>query len=357
MNSDPKRAAFVTLWTKIEIYPLSTICHGAGRVPKRAKWTCPAPLEHSEHHPSQRPLAKPARVRESSREAMKRKILALGGALLVALTACSGGSHVADPPSTPPPTTAPPDPYAIPQVITVAYVNSVLAASGSRITATPPGRSRPAQQLRQAVQNLQAIYIDPVYAQPRSTRPKSASEAQSRTCDRHAGDGASRSPDSPPPPHRASSSKPGRIFQHVLIHAAPEAESEYYELVPKPASIDPDHLNPTPWAFAFNVAYMSSTQVASRCALHSYWRLNRRRRVGLRPYKLKRLLGRVALVPSSVGISSAAGTTSSRVRGRRQVLPTRPGCKTSLRPHRRRSSSTWQTGRPVHVWRWALRRV
>jgi hypothetical protein len=61
---------------------------------------------------------------------MKLIYLALGGLLMLLLPACSSPSHAADPPpaSTSPSTTVPAGSYAIPRVITVAYVNSVLKA-------------------------------------------------------------------------------------------------------------------------------------------------------------------------------------------------------------------------------------
>ncbi len=67
-------------------------------------------------------------------------MLVLGGVVLLAVAACSGPSHrsttptsVPAPPTSAPSTSAPStvsatDPYAVPRVITVAYVNSVLAA-------------------------------------------------------------------------------------------------------------------------------------------------------------------------------------------------------------------------------------
>jgi hypothetical protein len=51
----------------------------------------------------------------------------------------------------------------------------------------------------------------------------------------------------------------------VLVHQTPAAASEYYELTPKQADIDPDHLNPTPWAISFNEAYLTPTSIENRC--------------------------------------------------------------------------------------------
>ena len=70
---------------------------------------------------------------------MRRRMLVLGGVVLLAVAACSGPSHrsttptsVPAPPTSAPSTSAPStvsatDPYAVPRVITVAYVNSVLS--------------------------------------------------------------------------------------------------------------------------------------------------------------------------------------------------------------------------------------
>jgi hypothetical protein len=61
---------------------------------------------------------------------MKLIYLAVGGLLIATASACSSPSHAADPRPAPAPasTTVPANPYAVPPVITVAYVDSVLKA-------------------------------------------------------------------------------------------------------------------------------------------------------------------------------------------------------------------------------------
>src|SRR5581483_4828845 len=69
-------------------------------------------------------LRTPRRVRESAREAMRRRFLALAMVMLAA-GACSGSGHHSAGPTTTGQTVAAPNPDVIPPVITPAYVNAV----------------------------------------------------------------------------------------------------------------------------------------------------------------------------------------------------------------------------------------
>jgi hypothetical protein len=51
----------------------------------------------------------------------------------------------------------------------------------------------------------------------------------------------------------------------VLVHPTPVPSSEYYQLGPKAKGNDPNHLNSTPWAVTYNVAFLTPTSVPNRC--------------------------------------------------------------------------------------------
>ena len=108
---------------------------------------------------------------------MRRKVLMLGGVVLLAIAACSGPSHhsttptsVPAPPTSAPSTSAPStvsatDPYSVPRVITVAYVNSVLAAL-AHVASDSAREFSASHQVNSTVRaDLRAIFNDPAYAQ------------------------------------------------------------------------------------------------------------------------------------------------------------------------------------------------
>src|ERR1700757_4349359 len=109
---------------------------------------------------------------ESSREAMRRRHLALGLTAALFVAACSSGSHQASPSTTPPaPSTSAagqttvPNPDVIPPVITVAYVNAVFKAlnhiNGDAVRSLVASR-----QVTPTVETyLRAIYNDPLYTE------------------------------------------------------------------------------------------------------------------------------------------------------------------------------------------------
>jgi hypothetical protein len=94
---------------------------------------------------------------------MKLIHLGIAGLLIAAVSACSSPSHAADPPPAPAPasTTVPADPYAVPKVITVAYVDSVLKAlnhvygNAERVEKSTNAMSA------SVVEDLRSIYIGP----------------------------------------------------------------------------------------------------------------------------------------------------------------------------------------------------
>ena len=197
---------------------------------------------------------------------MKRIYLALGALFLLLVPACSSPSHAADPPSTTaaPTKTAPADPYAIPQVITVAYVNSVLKALFDVYGDATRSLAAERAVTPSVKADLRAIYLDPFYGD------------QIRAADISLRGAISNIRSDPGNPvatvEHLDDGSASCIFVEtktdlaaVLRSTTPGAASEYYELVPKPSSIDPGHINPTPWAIGFNVAYTTPTRMVHGC--------------------------------------------------------------------------------------------
>jgi hypothetical protein len=205
-------------------------------------------------------------MRESSRDAMRRKILALGGAGLLALAACSGGTHHAVPTTTSPPpsTTAAPNPDVIPPVITVAYINAVFAVlfhiygNATRLLVST-------HHLSPAIRaDFRSIYNDPLYPE----EIQIAQQSLAGTIDNvrpHPGDGIVRVKDVMSASDTCLLIATTTDLSAVLLRPTPMAASEYYELTPKQKGIDPGRLNATPWAISFNVAYLTPSTIADRC--------------------------------------------------------------------------------------------
>jgi hypothetical protein len=202
---------------------------------------------------------------------MRRKLVALGGAVVVALAACSGGSHQSTPTTLSPATGSPPpsataaiNPEVIPPVITVAYVNAVLAVLNHIYgNATRSLRSDHAVT-PQVKADLRSIFNDPLYTEQVQTASESL-RGPINNVRSNSGDGVTVV-------KTLISRNSSCIFVEttttlaaVLVHVTPSPASEYYELAPKQPGDDPDGLNPTPWAFAFNVAYLTPTTVQDRC--------------------------------------------------------------------------------------------
>lgn len=193
---------------------------------------------------------------------MRHRFLAISAAcslLVWTASGCSGGSgHHADP------TTTTTSPYAVPPVITAAYVDSVFAAlnhvQGDATRALMSARAvTPGLQV-----DLRAIFNDPLYAE----EVKIYGEELQAGLDHFR-------------------QVPGDIRTTVrdLVHASstcvfvetvsdadevnlkpiqPPA-SEYWMLQPKQPGADPDHLNPTGWSLSFNADYDAPTSVPDQC--------------------------------------------------------------------------------------------
>jgi hypothetical protein len=206
-------------------------------------------------------------MRESSREAMRRRILALGGAVVLVLAACSGRAHDTAPTTTPPSpsTVAAPNPDVIPPVITVAYVNAVLAVL-NHVYGNATRALRVTHSVSTDVKSdLRAIFNDPLYAQQVHAATLSLKGVINNV---RADPGDLRTV-----VIRLITGSPTCIFVETktnfsaaFIHPTPQPASEYYELAPKQHAENPQGINPTPWAFAVNSAYLTPTSVATTCA-------------------------------------------------------------------------------------------
>lgn len=197
--------------------------------------------------------------------------------LLTFLAACSGKSHDAAsttsvPPPTPttaatvqatPPTTAP-NPDVIPPVITVAYVNAVFAVlnhiNGDAVRALVA-----ANQVTSTVRlYLRAVYNDPLYAEEVKIAQQSIDGSLSNVR-QPPGDRTTRT-------NKLIAATKSCVFietstdlSRVLVHPTAEAASEYYTLTAKQPRVDPQHLNPTPWAISFNATYVVPTTIPNQC--------------------------------------------------------------------------------------------
>jgi hypothetical protein len=204
---------------------------------------------------------------------MRRKIFLLGGVMLVVLAACSGPSHHStSPTSSPaPPTSAPStvsatDPYAVPRVITVAYVNSVLAAL-AHVASNSAREFSSTHQVNSVVKaNLRAIFNDPTYAQQIQDLNQNLKEGYLNPVRPGGGDIRITV-------KRLITASATCIFAETIsdtsplfLHPAVLPASEYFGLRPKQPGADPDHLNPTPWAFADDEAFLHPTSAPTKCA-------------------------------------------------------------------------------------------
>jgi hypothetical protein len=192
---------------------------------------------------------------------MRRKLWALGGALLLLVAGC-GGKGQAGAGASPSTTGRPVDP--VPPVITVGYVNQVLArlnvvySDALRISLTTK------QITPQVKTDLRAIYAGPLYQQelnafrvqiqhpPPDLRPHIGNRitivkqliSQRRSC---------------------VFIETTTTFSQISSYNGEPFGSEYYSLVKKVAADDPDHLNGTPWMFGFNSASLKPETAVDPC--------------------------------------------------------------------------------------------
>ncbi len=209
---------------------------------------------------------------------MRRKVLMLGGVVLLAIAACSGPSHhsttptsVPAPPTSAPSTSAPStvsatDPYSVPRVITVAYVNSVLAALAHDNSDAARAFSDSRSINAVVTTDLRAIFNDPAYAQQIQDLVQSLRQGIISEVRPNGGDLKITVT-------RLITGTSSCIFVEttsdtsaLFVHPSPPPASEYFELQPKQAGADPKHLNPTPWSFAYDEVFFTPTSAPSRCA-------------------------------------------------------------------------------------------
>jgi hypothetical protein len=190
-----------------------------------------------------------------------RRRLGLLGVALIGLTAgaCSSAHSSAAAPTT----TVAPDPYAVPSVITPAYVDRVFVAlnhiNGDATRLLVTDRS----VTRQVEADLRAIYNDPLYQQEVEVAQESLTVlANARP---NPGDAVTKV-------IRVISASPTCIFisastdlSAVVIDPGPKIASEYWTLSPKQQGNDPLNLNPTPWALSYNVVFISPHEEADQC--------------------------------------------------------------------------------------------
>lgn len=197
---------------------------------------------------------------------MRKRILALVGAVSILAAGCTSSSRHASGITLPVATTVPagPNPDVIPAVITPAYVDAVfrvlnhIYGDASRLMlserAVTPG----------VLTDLRAIYDDPLYSQEVKIARQSLAESLSNVR-RPPGDIVTTV-------LRVISASPSCTFvqtsssyANVLVDPSPPEPSEYWVLEPKATGIDPDHLNPTPWALARAVVFTTPTSVSNQC--------------------------------------------------------------------------------------------
>lgn len=198
---------------------------------------------------------------------MRRRFLALAAAALVLLAGCSGPNRQASAPTTPAGgrTARSPNPDVIPAVITPAYVDAVFAVL-NHINGNAVRSMLAANAVTPTVQrDLRAVFADPLYVQEIKIANQTLAQG-TRNFRRPPGDiettvrrviAASRS---------CVFVSAVSNFRAVVTKEGSSAASEYWVLMPKPSGIDPSHLNPTPWALAFNATYASPTSIPNQCA-------------------------------------------------------------------------------------------
>jgi hypothetical protein len=198
---------------------------------------------------------------------MKLIHLAIAGLLIATVSACSSPSHVADPPPAPAPvsTTVAADPYAVPKVITVAYVDSVLKAL-NHVNGNAARELASTHQVNEQVRtDLRAIFNGPAYALQVDGAEQSIKQGIVNNLRPDGGDVRTVVLSLLTATRQCvffqSASDTSALFQHP----APDPASSYIELIPKEVGVDPEHLNSTPWAFALEVGSLNPATVPNPC--------------------------------------------------------------------------------------------
>lgn len=194
---------------------------------------------------------------------MRRRVWVFGWLLMLSVVAgCGGESHghgSAHPTST---TTTVVDP--IPAVITVPYVDSVLAQLNIVYSEALRTSLTTKTVNSQVKTELRAIYADPLYAtELRVFRDQLAhipSDLKSPLGVRVTTVKSIISADKD-----CIFISTHTDFSQLISGGSSTFASEYYSLVPRISNDDPDHLNPTLWMFGFNSASLRPTSVPNPC--------------------------------------------------------------------------------------------
>jgi hypothetical protein len=201
---------------------------------------------------------------------MRRKVLALGIAAMFAVAACSSGSHNASPttistsPSTAVDHSAAPNPDVVPPFITAAYVNAVLVVL-NHVYGNATRDLRTSLAVSPMVKtDLRSIFNDPLYEQQVHAATLSL-QGVINNVRSQPGDLKTTVLRLIAASNTCIFAETKTDFSAAFIHPTPEPASEYFELARKQSGDDPNHLNPTPWAFAVSLAYLSPTSAASTC--------------------------------------------------------------------------------------------
>jgi hypothetical protein len=192
---------------------------------------------------------------------MRRLVMAFLAASL-ALTACSSSARHA---SAPPPTSTPAaDPYAIPAVITPAYVNSVLAAL-NHVNGDAVRSLLAAGKVTDTVRlDLRAVYNDPLYQHELSIADETL-HGDLANIRRPPGDRSTTALNVISASQTCIFAKTESDFAKVVRDQSPRAGSEYFELTRTQPGTDPTRLNPTPWSMTFNTSYVAPKSVPNQC--------------------------------------------------------------------------------------------
>lgn len=219
-------------------------------------------------------IARQVSLRESGGEAMRRPFLALAAGLGI-LAGCSGTGHSSAAPTSSEvssttglvtTTTDAPNPEVVPQSITPAYVNAVFAVLNHINGNATRELVANGRLTSQAQSDLRAVYNDPLYGQEVRIAKQGLSGGFANV--RHPpGDIVTTVVD-------LETAGPGCIFVEtksdftaVLVRPTSPVPSEYWVLRPKHPGDDPGHINPTPWALAFNAVYLTPTTIPDQCTV------------------------------------------------------------------------------------------
>lgn len=153
------------------------------------------------------------------------------------------------------------DVSVIPPQITVPYVNAVFAALNHKYGDVIRSEIATRTLAPSSVAVLRALYTDPIY----DTQLRIASDVLSsdlRNVRTPPGDRLTTVRTLISSNDRCIFALTSTDYSQVLVTPGPEATAEYYQLVPKIASDDAEHLNPTAWMVKGNAAYQSASFVA-----------------------------------------------------------------------------------------------